>query len=65
MLARYHVRWLVIAGNPPLWGTGRSFGALRKILAAPRTEIGQFRLERVEIDAPRERLNVYHVDASS
>jgi hypothetical protein len=65
VLARYHVQWLVIAGNPPLWGAGRSFGALRKILAAPRTDLGQFRLERVETDAPRERLNVYRVDAIS
>jgi hypothetical protein len=65
VLERYHIRWLVIAGNPPLWHTGRSLDTLRDVLAGKRTDVGRFRLEHVPIDVPADRLNVYRVQSTS
>lgn len=50
VLARYHVRWMVIAGNPPTWVSGPSRAVLQGILDGKRTNIGPFQLERVSID---------------
>jgi hypothetical protein len=65
VLERYHVRWLVIAGNPPLWHVGGSLNTLRDVLAGKKTNVGRFRLEHVPIDVPAQRLNVYHVRSTS
>jgi hypothetical protein len=65
VLDRYRVRWMVIAGNPALWVWGGSTETLRDVLAGKKTDVGRFRLERVPIDVPDERLNVYRVRSTS
>jgi hypothetical protein len=65
VLDRYRVRWMVIAGNPPLWVWGGSTETLRDVLAGKKTDVGRFRLERLPIDVPAERLNVYRVWSTS
>ncbi|MGH7787852.1 MAG: hypothetical protein ACRERC_13340 [Candidatus Binatia bacterium] len=65
VLERYHVRWLVIAGNPPRWHSGTSLGVLRDVLAGKELHLGRFQLEHVPIGVPAERLNVYRVRPTS